>query len=130
MRKKFIHIFTITLLSTCLIEATSYAQEAGEDDLPIKQETPVLEKDSVSQEESVVEEPKSDMLTPVLITPKGRNLLTPENEANSPKPTNKTTPNTNGDKVKQEESSPNLRFNLLYYLFYKVKVGSTSSTSN
>ena len=129
MQRKFIHIFTVTLLSVCLIDVNAYAQEAGEDDLPIKPEMSVLEKDSIITEEGGVEEPKSDMLTPVVITPRGRNFLIPENEANS-KPVKKSSPKTNGDKEKQEESAPNLRFNLLYYLFYKVKVGSSTGTTN
>ena len=132
MQRKFIHIFTITLLSVCLINVQSYAQEGEEsEELPVKQESPVLEKDSVGMEESVVEEPKGDMLTPILITPKNRNLLLPEGEQNNPKSsTAKPNPTNAGEKAKEAENAPNLRFNLLYYLFYKVKVGSTSSTSN
>ena len=131
MQRKFIHIFTVTLLSICLIETNSYAQEAGEDDLPIKPESSVVEKDSINTntEEGAVEEPKSDMLTPVVITPKGRSYLIPDGETNSQKPTKKLNPSTNGEKAKQEEGSQSLKFNLLYYLFYKVKVG-TSGTSN
>ena len=132
MQRKFIHIFTITLLSLCLINVQTYAQEGEEsEELPVKQEAPVLEKDSVGTEESVVEEPKSDMLTPILITPRNRNLLLPEGEQNSPKTsTAKPAPANAGEKTKEAENAPNLRFNLLYYLFYKVKVGSTSGTSN
>lgn len=128
MQRKFVHIFTLTLLSLCLIEAQSYAQEGEE--LPVKQESPVLEKDSLINEDSIVEEPKSDMLSPVLITPKSRNLLLPEGELNTPKSTVKPAPSTSGEKAKEAENAPSLRFNLLYYLFYKVKVGSSSGASN
>lgn len=129
MRRKFIHIFTLTLLSLSLIGVQSYAQE-GEELPVVKQEEPVLEKDSVTTEEEVVEEPKGDMLTPILITPRNRNLLVPEGEQNNPKREKPSNTPVNGDKAKESENAPNLRFNLLYYLFYKVKVGSTSGSSN
>lgn len=126
MQRKFIHIFTITLLSLCLVEARAYAQEGEE--LPIKPDNTVIEKDSINTEEQVVEEPKGDMLTPIVITPKSRDLLSPDSELNTPKSSTKPASDVNGDKAKEDDNSPNLRFNLLYYLFYKVKVGSSTNS--
>lgn len=130
MQKRFTNIFTITLLSICLFGANVYAQEG--EDIPEKQESEVLEKDSVSNEEVGLEEPKGE-IPAIVITPasKDQRLLLPEGDINIAKPSVKPVTPTNGDKLKEQDSkSPSLRFNLLYYLFYKVKVGSTSASGN
>lgn len=130
MRRKILHIFTITLLSTLIVETSAFAQEGG-DELPVKQST-VLEKDTIPIEDDVVEEVKGDLLSPIVITPKEKALLTPEGENTIQKPvvTKKPAANTAGEKAKEQENSSNLSFNFVYYLFYKFKVGASSTSSN
>ena len=147
MRRKFIHIFAITLLSLCWAGSQAYAQEQSEG-LPVRPENTEtekdtistkccctcsgrledteLEEDTISTDEMVTEEPGADMLSPNAATPaKVSNVLLAEGEVDTPKPFTKFIPITTREK--EAENAPKLRFNLLYYLFYKVKVGAASS---
>ena len=123
MRRKFIHIFTITLLATCFVGQSAFAQEGEEE--PEKQETTVLEKDSIPEGGMVQEEPKGDLSTPIVITPKEPRTLFPEGDMvpvrQQGQQKKQNTTETEKDK---EENTSNLRFNFIYYLFYKFKVGS------
>ena len=144
MRRKLIHIFTITLLS---LGSQAYAQQESEG-LPVSPENTETEKDTISTkcccacsypledteieedtistDEIVTEESGADMLTPNAATPaKINNVLLAEAEPDTPKPSTKSIPIITRDK--EAENAPKLRFNLLYYLFYKVKVGVASS---
>lgn len=128
MRRKFLNIFTITLLATVCAQGVSYAQEEGEE-LPIKpQESTVLEKDSIQDDVINAGEAKGDFSSPILIKPKETALLTPDVEI-IPNNTGIKKSVEAGDKVKEQETPSNFKFNFVYYLFYKFKVGSTSSTS-
>ena len=147
MRRKFIHIFTITLLSLCWVGWQAYAQQESEG-LPVRPENTETEKDTVSTkccctcsgrledteleedtiftDEPVTEESAGGMLAPNAATSaKISNVLLAEGEADTPKPFTKSIPTTTREK--EAENAPKLRFNLLYYLFYKVKVGAASS---
>ena len=147
MRRKFIHIFAITLLSLCWVGSQAYAQQESEG-LPVRPENTETEKDTVSTkcccacsypledteleedtistDEMVTEEPGVDMLAPNVATPaKTSNVLLAEGEPDTPKPSTKSIPIAT--RQKEAENTPKLRFNLLYYLFYKVKVGAASS---
>lgn len=128
MRRKFLHIFTLSLLATVCAQGVSYAQEEGEE-MPIKQqETTVLEKDSIQDDGVNAGEAKGDFANPIVINAREKALLTPDveivpNNASAKKPVE------SGEKVKDQETPSNFKFNFIYYLFYKFKVGSTSSTS-
>lgn len=145
MRRKFIHIFAITLLSLYWVGSQAYAQEQSEG-LPVRPENTEkdtistkcccacsghledteLEEDTISTDEMVTEASGGNMLSPNAATPaKVNNVLLAEGEPDTPKPSTKSIPITTRDK--EAENAPKLRFNLLYYLFYKVKVGAASS---
>ena len=145
MRRKFIHIFTITLLSLCWVGLQAYAQQDSEG-LPVRSENTEkdtvstkcccacsgrledteLEENTISTDEPVTEASRADMLAPNPATPaKVSNVLLAESEVDTPKPSTKSTPTTS--RQKEAENAPKLRFNLLHYLFYKVKVGAASS---
>ena len=144
MRRKFIHIFSITLLSLCWLGSQAYAQEQSEG-LPVRPENTEkdtistkccctcsghledteIEEDTISTDEMVTEESMADMLAPNAATPAKVNVFLAEGEADTPKPSTKFIPITT--RQKEAENAPKLRFNLLYYLFYKVKVGAASS---
>lgn len=129
MRRKFLHIFALTLLTSICVQGVSYAQEEGEE-MPIKpQENTVLEKDSIPDDGSNAGEmTKGDFVNEILITPREKPLLTPDTEV---LPNNSATkkPALESNKIKEQETPSNFKFNFIYYLFYKFKVGSTSSTS-
>lgn len=130
MRRKFLHIFTITLLTTCFVEYSAVAQEGVE--IPEKQDTEVItEKDSTRGESTESEIPvKGDFTTPIVINPKEPRTLFPEGE-NVPSRTQ--TPGkkeTTANEKEKDESSSNLKFNFIYYLFYKFKVGSSSTSGS
>lgn len=128
MRRKFLHIFTLTLLATICAQGVSYAQEEGEE-MPVKQqESTILEKDSIQDDAANAGEAKSDFGNPIIIKPKERALLTPDVEI-LPNNSAPKKPALSGEKVKDQETPSNFKFNFIYYLFYKFKVGSTSSTS-
>lgn len=128
MRRKVLHIFTLSLLVTICTQGVSYAQEEGAE-MPLKQqESTVLEKDSIQDDAAVAGEAKGDFVNPILIRPKEKALLTPDVEII---PNNSAVKKTveSGEKGKEQEAQSNLKFNFIYYLFYKFKVGSSSSTS-
>lgn len=129
MRRKFLHIFTLTLLATVCAQGVSYAQEEGEE-MPIKPlETTVLEKDSIQDDGANAGEAKGDFANPIIINSREKALLTPDVEI---VPNNVSVKKTveSGEKVKEQETPSNFKFNFIYYLFYKFKVGSTSSASD
>ena len=129
MRRRFLHIFTITLLTTCLVEYSAVAQEGEE--IPEKQETEVLiEKDSVREVNVESELPtKGDFSAPIVISPKEPRTLLPEGETLPIRSQNQGKKETANEKDKEEGAS-NLRFNFIYYLFYKFKVGSSSTSGS
>lgn len=128
MRRRFLHIFTFTLLATVCAQGVSYAQEEGEE-MPIKQqENTVLEKDSIPDDGTNAGEIKGDFINQILITPKEKAILTPDIEI-LPNNSAIKKPALEGNKIKEQETPSNFKFNFIYYLFYKFKVGSTSSTS-
>lgn len=123
MQRKFIHIFTIALLSTFFVDVSLFAQEG--EDLPIRPSSANIEKDSVSLEEGNTEELKSDVLPVVTIFPGEQKVPATSGENNPVKPAAKKPEAVAGEK--EQENPSNLSFNFIYYLFYKFKVGSTSS---
>lgn len=147
MPGKLIHIFAIALLSLCWVGSQAYAQQESEG-LPVRPENTEnerdtvstkcccacsgrledteIEEDTISTDEPVTEESGADMLSPNAATPaKMSNVLLAEGEPDTPKPSTKSIPIST--RQKEAENAPKLRFNLLYYLFYKVKVGAASS---
>jgi len=126
MRRRIFNIFTLTILATVFGQGMAHAQEEG-GELPIKPESTVAVKDSVQGEIGNAGEAKSDMLSPIVITPKDKLSNNGDVELN---PLNIVVPKKPlpvGDKIKEEESQSSFRFNFIYYLFYKFKVGSSSS---
>ena len=126
MRKRILNIFTITLLATVFGQGVAYAQEEGEE-LPLKPESTVVEKDTVQEIRPAGDELRSDFINPIIITPKTNtvNLLDLNQTPTNVTPAKKSS--VAGEKVKEEEPQSNLKFNFIYYLFYKFKVGSSSS---
>ena len=114
MRRKFTNIFTVIILTT-LAGVPAFAQEGelGEE----RQEIPVVERDSINTELSL-EENRTDLGTPILITPKIP-ATTPAENQNKGK---LAKPDSVSEKAKEEEAPSNLSFNFVYYLFYKFKV--------
>ncbi len=128
MRRKVLHIFTLSLLVTVCTQGISYAQEEGAE-MPLKQqESTVLEKDSIQDDAATAGEAKGDFVNPILIRPKEKALLTPDVEI-IPNNTPVKKSEDLSDRAKEPEAQSNLKFNFIYYLFYKFKVGSSSSAS-
>lgn len=132
MRRKLLYIFTLTLLATVCVQSISHAQEEGEE-LPIRPiEASSAEKDSIQDEVSNAGESKGDFLNPIVITPKDTRLLTPDVDptVNTNNTTGSKPSDESADKVKESDTPSNLKFNFIYYLFYKFKVGSSTSGSD
>lgn len=130
MRRKFIHIFTITLVAVCVMQSTAHAQEG--EDLPEKPRTSTRENDTIPIiEDDLSEVSKSDELPAVILPTQEAQRLSSEKDNFIPaKSTNRKSVPVKVEKAKEDENTSNLRFNFLYYLFYKVKVGSSSTSSN
>ena len=71
---------------------------------------------------------KGDFINQIVITPREKALLTPDVDL-TPNSTVSKKPVVTDEKIKEQETPSNLKFNFIYYLFYKFKVGSTSATS-
>lgn len=128
MRRRIFNIFTLTLLATVFGQGMAYAQEEG-GELPVKPESTVVAKDSVQNEVGNAGEAKNDFLNSIVITP----IKTPGTTDIELNPLNTVVPKKPAlasDKVKEEETQSSFRFNFIYYLFYKFKVGSSSSVDN
>lgn len=129
MRRRIFNIFTLTLLATVFGQGITYAQEEG-GELPVKPESTVVAKDSIQDEIGNAGEAKNDFLNSIVITPKIKTLGTTDIELNPLNTVVPKKPTLGSDKAKEEETQSSFRFNFIYYLFYKFKVGSSSSGDN